>query len=108
MSAGGAPTTTEHACAWMSKSARPGAQIDLVLDRADGVINLCEMKFSDGPFCIDKACDEAIRRKRQVFLDETGTRKAPHITIVCPDGVGDTMYRWTPQSVITGDDLFAL
>ncbi|RVU98151.1 ATP-binding protein [Coriobacteriales bacterium OH1046] len=96
------------ACAWRSKKSSLGAQIDLVLDRADGVVNLCEMKFSDGPFAIDKACDASLRAKRSVFAEESKTRKALHITMVCPYGIGETAYRWTPQSVITGDDLFAL
>lgn len=95
-----------EACAWKSKASAQGAQIDLILDRADGVINLCEMKFSSGPYLIDKACDEALRTKRAVFAEETKTKKALHITMVCSEGVGETAYRWTPQSVITGDDLF--
>jgi len=39
---------------WKSVTPENGAQIDLVIDRRDGVINICEMKFSIGEFIIDK------------------------------------------------------
>lgn len=99
---------SSDACAWRSKSPGQGAQIDLVIERADGVVNLCEMKFCDGPFAIDKAYDQVLRTKRAVFASETGTKKALHLTLVSPDGILPNMYRGTVQSVITGNDLFAL
>ena len=83
-----------------------GAQIDLLLDRADGIINVCEMKWSTGPFVIDKKKDRELREKVNVFSQVTGTRKGVHLTMVTTEGVAHNEYRWTPQSEVTLDDLF--
>ncbi len=63
-----------------------GAQIDLLIDRRDDVINLCEMKFSDAPFVIDKAYAAELRTKISTFRRVTATRKATMLTMVSPYG----------------------
>ena len=93
--------------AWRSRDAKPGAQIDLVIDRADGVINLCEMKYTLHPYTITKDDDDALLRKRQVFAGETQTRKALHTTMVTTYGLTQNGYRGAAQSEISMDDLFA-
>ncbi len=65
----------------------PGAQIDLLIDRADNSINLCEMKFTDSPFIIDKAYAEELKRKRDVFQQQTRTRKTLFLTMVTSNGL---------------------
>ena len=52
-----------------------GAQIDLVLDRADSVINLIEMKFHKEVYSISKAYAEQLNQKQQVFRSTTKTKK---------------------------------
>ena len=94
--------------AWRSSKAKPGAQIDLVIDRADGVINLCEMKFTLHPYTITKDDDSALMRKKQAFLSETDTRKALHTTMVTTYGLTQSGYRGIVQSEIIMDDLFAM
>ena len=84
-----------------------GAQIDLLLDRADGIINVCEMKWSSGPYVIDKKIDRDLREKIGIFTQVTGTRKGVHLTMITTEGVAHNEYRWTPQSEVTLDDLFA-
>lgn len=83
-----------------------GVQIDLLIDRDDRVVNLCEMKFCEGMFNVDAQCDESLRRKREVFVQKTGTRKAVHLTLVTTNGLAGTKYRGVFQSVITLNDLF--
>ena len=85
---------------------RPGAQIDLVIDRADKVINLCEMKYASDVLALTKADEEALRRKRSAFVAETGTRKAIHLTMVTTYGLAPGKYRGSVQSEVTVDDLF--
>jgi hypothetical protein len=92
---------------WRSAAADPGAQVDLLIDRRDDVINLCEMKFAAQPLTIDREMDEALQRKAQVFAAETGTRKALHITVVSPYGLSESGYHGSVQSQVTMDDLFA-
>ena len=96
-------------CSWSFRGSdgRTGAQVDLLLDRKDGIVNLCEMKFSDGPYSIDKKEEEAVLRRLSVFRRETGTRKGVHVTFVTPDGLARNSHRDVAQSEVTGDDLFA-
>lgn len=70
-----------------------GAQIDLVIDRKDATINLCEMKFSESEFVVDKRYAAELRSKRDVFQRETATRKATIITMVTTYGVRDNAWR---------------
>lgn len=72
---------------WRSKGTDPGAQIDLVIDRRDQVINLCEMKFSINPFEINKAYAATLRNKVGTFKAETGTRKSVFLTFVTTFGL---------------------
>lgn len=72
-----------EASTWLHRD----AQIDLLIDRADGVISLCEMKFTDGPFTITKKYADELRGKLAAFRDRTGTRKAIHVVFVTSHGV---------------------
>ncbi|MDR0491546.1 MAG: AAA family ATPase [Oscillospiraceae bacterium] len=92
---------------WRSKTAVPGAQIDLVLDRNDKIIHLCEMKFASAEFTINKAYSMKLREKRTAFLSETGTRKAAHTTIVTTYGLTQNEYSAEVLFRITMNDLFA-
>ena len=61
--------------AWRSKKTQPGVQIDLLIDRRDDVIGICEMKYSDGEYVIDTEYEKQLMNKRRVFREETGTKK---------------------------------
>ena len=83
-----------------------GAQIDLLLDRSDGVINVCEMKFSPDVFLVDAKTEEGLMRKLAVFSSVTGTRKAVHLTMVTPFGILRNAHSGRVQSEVTLADLF--
>jgi len=78
--------------AWRSKSKMEGAQIDLVIDRRDQVINLCEMKYSINPFTIDNKYAEELRNKTGVFKSETNTRKSVFLTMITTFGLKSNSY----------------
>ncbi len=84
-----------------------GAQIDIVIDRRDDIINICEMKFCHGKYLITKKYDGELASKRQVFKAVTGTRKSVHLTMVTTEGVERNSYWNDVQSEVTLDDLFA-
>jgi predicted AAA+ superfamily ATPase len=92
--------------AWQGEAGGKAAQIDLVISRADGVINLCEMKYSKNDFTISKAYDEELRRKRSVFAASTKTRSALFQTIITTYGLTPGAYNENLQSLITMDSLF--
>jgi len=93
---------------WISRGEGKGAQIDLVIDRADRVINLCEMKFAKGPFEIDRAYDLALRGKIETFRNETKTRKALHLTMITSYGVKPGKYTSLVQSEVIIDEILEL
>jgi hypothetical protein len=93
---------------WRSQLSYPGAQVDLLIDRNDHVINLCEMKYANTEFVIDKKQDENLRNKRGAFIQETKTRKAVHLTMVTTYGVKQNEYSGLIQSEVKMDDLFKL
>lgn len=89
-------------CAWKGE----GGQIDLLIDRRDQTINLCEMKFSQGEFEITKQYDEHLRNRTESFRSVTKTRKALHQTFVTTYGLKRNMYSGNIQSEVLLDDLF--
>jgi hypothetical protein len=92
--------------AWRSKSSAPGAQIDLLIDRNDGVINLCEMKYSKTEYVLTKKDMDDFEHKERTLRSETKTRKAIHRTLVSPYGIRDNSYASIVQSVIDVKELF--
>ena len=85
---------------------RSGCQIDMLIDRADRIVNLCEMKFSVDDYRIDKEYDARLRHRLQTFLDVTRTRKTIHMTLVTTFGLFQNEYAGGIQSVVSQDDLF--
>jgi len=98
--------TLTHVCAWRSGTVSPGAQIDLVIDRRDGVVNLCEIKFSKTEYTIAKDYDAKLRRRQESFRLETHTHKALHTTFITTYGLAHNAYWNEVQSEVTMDDLF--
>jgi uncharacterized protein len=96
---------------WIHRPSDPedqGVQIDLVIDRADQSINLCEMKFAESEFVLDKAYARELDRKREVFRRVTGTRKAVFLTLVTTYGLRQSEHaQRLGLEVVTMDALFA-
>jgi uncharacterized protein len=93
--------------AWVGSNGIQKAQIDLVIDRRDQVINLCEAKFSINPYTIDKAYAEELQMKIGVFKDVTKTQKAVFMTLITTFGLVQNGYAQTfVQKAITMDALF--
>ena len=91
---------------WKSREYSPGAQIDLLIARKDGVINLCEMKYSIHPYTISSKYAQELQHKRMAFSAETGTSNAIHITMVTTYGLTENGYRTSIQSEVTLNDFF--
>lgn len=76
-----------HTGAWQSTDAEGGAQIDLLIDRKDRVINVFELKFSENPFVIDRAYAAQLAQKIAVFKAKTQTNKSVFLAMLTPFGV---------------------
>lgn len=96
-------------CSWMSKpvDGQKGSQIDLLIDRADQTVNLCEMKFSQSEYEITKSDSDSLTNKLNRFIEETHTRKSVIITMITSFGVKAGKYTGAIQRQLVLDDLFA-
>lgn len=105
-----AEVETNH-CGWVQRPDKTwpdGAQIDLLIDRADNAINVVEIKFSQGPFTITKSYAEELRRKLAVFRGASGTRKNVFLTFLTTHGLAENAYaKELAQVSLSTDALFA-
>jgi len=92
---------------WHVRTPTEGAQIDLVIDRADNCINLCELKYVDREFTVTKGYAENLRRKFRLFRNSTRTRKTPFLTMVTTYGcTRNPYYEELIDAEVTMDALF--
>ncbi|HEY6899608.1 MAG TPA: ATP-binding protein, partial [Puia sp.] len=92
---------------YIGKDGEKGAQIDLLLDRRDHCINLCEIKFSADEFVIDKRYAGELENKVKVFRRQTKTRKTIFPTMITPYGVlKNGYYTNLIQAEVLMGDLF--
>jgi len=98
---------TSHS-AWRSEEYDPGVQIDLIIDRDDRIIDICEMKCTEAPYPIDRDVEQTLRNKRVAFMGETKTRKTVRIVMITPFGVKNGKYSGIVDSEVTLDDLFRI
>lgn len=82
-----------------------GAQVDLLIDRRDNVINLCEMKYSDDVYALDAEEEEKLRNRKTAFQQDTNTRKSIHTTLVTTYGMHKNAHSGIVQSVVTMNEL---
>ncbi|MBQ7181428.1 MAG: AAA family ATPase [Bacteroidaceae bacterium] len=97
-----------RACCWSSKGddSHRGAQIDLIIDRADQTVNICEMKFSRSDYEITKSEAEDLDNKLDMFLRQTNTRKSLMLTMITSFGIKPGIYSGRVQVQVTLEDLF--
>ncbi len=88
-------------------STEEGAQIDLLFDRDDGAITLCEIKYTVLPFVIDKEYAKKLQRKIDVFSTRTKTDKQLFVALIASSGLKPSMYsEELVSNVVTLDCLF--
>lgn len=89
------------------KESQDGTQIDLLSDRTDEAITLCEIKCSDHQFAIDKSYAKELLSKMEIFRKQTRTKKQLFLSMITTHGVKETMYS---EEIIAArvnlDDLF--
>lgn len=83
-----------------------GAQIDLMIRRADRIFNLCEIKFSIAPYSFTKDEDENLRNKISVFKRITNCNEPIMPVLITTFGLSANKHCGLIQKTITLDDLF--
>ena len=84
-----------------------GVQIDLLIDRSDGIIDLCEMKYSSHEYAITESYRNELERKKSVFAHVTKTQSAVHTVMVTTAGLAHNAYYGEIQNEVDMNDLFA-
>lgn len=90
---------------WRSQSSDPGAQIDLIIDRADGFLNICEVKDSKDDYTLTKAEADKIDNRVSTFQQETGTDKNLLVTLITVKPVKENAWTDTVSSFVSLQDL---
>ncbi len=85
---------------------RPGAQIDMVIRRADKIIHLVEMKFSETKYKISKDYEARLRTRREIFMEMTNISRGVVLSFVTPKGLADGIHSGLVHSQVTEKDLF--
>ena len=88
------------------KTIHKGAQIDLLIDRNDDTINLCEMKYTNAEYTITEEEDEKIRKRKEAFVRETETEKTVLLTMITSFGLTPGGYSNDIHCQLTMADLF--
>lgn len=91
---------------WKTNHVENGAQIDIIIDRADNTINLCEVKYSEDLYSLDKEEYLKIQKRISTFKSITGTRSSIIPTMITTFGMRDGMYSDQIIAKINMDALF--
>lgn len=83
-----------------------GAQIDLIISRADNVLNLCELKFYSGEFLVDAKYEEKMRTRNRLISERVSRKKVVRNTLITTYGLIRNGYSNIFTNIITLDDLF--
>ena len=97
-----------NVCSWFVRGTkeRQGAQIDLVMQRADGFTDICEMKHSVNTFSIDIDYAKDLQNKLDAYRELSKDKRTLHLVMVTTNGVAHNNYYNMVQKEITMDELF--
>ena len=99
-------TTTWH-CNPNEQENTPGAQIDMIIERADRIIHLCEIKFSIDKYNISKDYENRLRERASLFRYLTKNKKSLVHTFITTYGIANGKNKSIVHSEVTMDDLFS-
>jgi hypothetical protein len=102
----GALYTEVSSYLYKGKQTDKGFQIDLLIDRADNILHICEVKYNDGPVTITKAMEENLRLTRSLFRELTGTRKNIYLTLISTFGTVENSHQAVLDTMVKQDALF--
>lgn len=96
---------TQH-YAWRSKQKEKRTQIDLIIERADRIVNLCEIKFSNEKYALKKEESEKLQNRIAAFRAETELTCPIWLTMITVHGLAPSVYNADVVKELTLDDLF--
>jgi len=85
---------------------KEGTQVDLIIDRNDGVVNMCEIKYYNSHFSVDKRYHEVLMKREGLVEESIKKGRAVHSTLITTYGLKYNEYSGDFDNVVTMDDLF--
>ncbi|MCB9261377.1 MAG: AAA family ATPase [Flavobacteriales bacterium] len=92
---------------WIGEYNNEKAQIDLLIDRADNTVTICEAKFYNQKFALTKKIAADWKRKIEIFSNQSKTRKNITFCVISTFGITENEYSiGLVQSQLNLNDLF--
>ena len=92
--------------AWISKEEDNNVQIDLLIQRNDNVVDMCEIKFYSGKFKVEKNYYQTILERQTLLTSKLSKKEVVHNVLITTFDVDKNQYSNVFNNVITLDDLF--
>ena len=102
----GGVSTTESLWSKRGDEASRGTQIDLIIERKDNVVNMCEMKFYSDEFEVDKDYHLTLERRKKLLREKISKKATIHSTLITTYGLKKSNYFGDFIHVLTIDQLF--
>ena len=87
---------------------KDGVQIDLLISRADNVVNLCEMKFVSDEYVVTKDEESKLRNRIETLKRTLTAKQTVHLTMITTYGVAYGKHSGIVQRQVVMDDLFVM
>lgn len=91
---------------WRSKKSDPAAQIDIIIDRADGLITICEVKYSQTKYSVSKSEYDKLLNRIEAFSSETNSVKGIQTVLITTQGLKSNTYSGISDFSISMNDIF--
>ena len=98
--------TKQSSWALRGDDEKEGTQTDLIIERADHIVNMCEMKFYGEDFSVNKSYFQKLNTREKLLTEHIGKREKVHPALVTTYGLKYNEYSGFFQRVVTMDDLF--
>ena len=92
---------------WRSKKSDPAAQIDIIIDRADGLITICEVKYSQTKYSVSKSEYDKLLNRIEAFSSETNSVKGIQTVLITTQGLKSNTYSGISDYSISMNDIFS-
>ena len=99
-------TIASEQYSWRSKESQPAAQIDLIIDRADDVVNICEIKYSTKEYSLSEDESKKMAYRLEAFRRETRTRQSLYLTLITASPLAENACSDDIPVKLTMDALF--
>lgn len=97
---------TSNVFSWFGKGEKRSAQLDMLIDRADRTVNICEVKFYNSPYAMSAKDEMDIERKVESFIEATKTDKNVIVTMITAKGIDKNEHSGCIQKELTLEQLF--